>query len=62
VANGELTVHAKAADVVSVARFLRDHPVCQFVDIIDVTVDWPSREKRRRRHHFLSSRLNQRVH
>ena len=63
VANGELTVHAKAADVVSVARCLRDHPVCQFVNIIDVTaVDWPSREKRFDVvYHFLSPRLNQRV-
>src|SRR5262249_50734859 len=47
VAKGELTVEAKAADVVPVARFLRDDPACQFVNIIDVTaVDWPSREKR----------------
>ena len=63
VANGELTVHAKAADVVSVAKFLRDDPACQFVNIIDVTaVDWPSREKRFDVvYHFLSPRLNQRV-
>jgi NADH-quinone oxidoreductase subunit C len=63
VANGELTVDANAADVVSVARFLRDDPACQFVNIIDVTaVDWPSREKRFDVvYHFLSPRLNQRV-
>ena len=63
VANGELTVDAKAADVVSVARFLRDDPACQFVNIIDVTaVDWPSREQRFDVvYHFLSPRLNQRV-
>jgi NADH-quinone oxidoreductase subunit C len=63
VANGELTVHAKAADVVSVAKFLRDDPACQFVNIIDVTaVDWPSREKRFDVvYHFLSPRLNQRI-
>ena len=63
VANGELTVSAKAADVVSVAKFLRDDPACQFVNIIDVTaVDWPSRENRFDVvYHFLSPRLNQRV-
>jgi NADH-quinone oxidoreductase subunit C len=63
VANGELTVDARAADVVTVARFLRDDPGCQFVNIIDVTaVDWPSREKRFDVvYHFLSPRLNQRV-
>ncbi len=63
VANGELTVNAKAADVVSVAKFLRDDPACQFINIIDVTaVDWPSREKRFDVvYHFLSPRLNQRV-
>jgi NADH-quinone oxidoreductase subunit C len=63
VANGELTVDAKAADVVSVAKFLRDDPACQFVNIVDVTaVDWPSREKRFDVvYHFLSPRLNQRV-
>jgi NADH-quinone oxidoreductase subunit C len=37
VANGELTVSAKLSDVVSVAKFLRDDPACQFVNIIDVT-------------------------
>jgi NADH-quinone oxidoreductase subunit C len=63
VANGELTVQAQAADVVPVAKFLRDDPACQFVNIIDVTaVDWPSREKRFDVvYHFLSPRLNQRV-
>jgi NADH-quinone oxidoreductase subunit C len=63
VANGELTVDAKAADVVSVAKFLRDDPACQFVNIIDITaVDWPSRERRFDVvYHFLSPRLNQRV-
>jgi NADH-quinone oxidoreductase subunit C len=63
VANAELTVNAKAADVVSVAKFLRDDPACQFINIIDVTaVDWPSREKRFDVvYHFLSPRLNQRV-
>ena len=47
VAYGELTVTAKAADMVKVATFLRDDAACQFVNIIDATaVDWPGREQR----------------
>jgi len=63
VARGELTVIAKAADVIKVATFLRDDPACQFINIIDVTaVDWPSREQRFDVvYHLLSPRLNQRV-
>jgi NADH-quinone oxidoreductase subunit C len=63
VARGELTVFAKAADVVKVATFLRDDPGCQFINIIDVTaIDWPSREQRFDVvYHFLSPRLNQRI-
>jgi NADH-quinone oxidoreductase subunit C len=63
VARGELTVHARAADIVKVATFLRDDPACQFSCIIDVTaVDRPSREQRFDVvYHFLSPRLNQRV-
>jgi len=63
VAYGELTVFAKAADVVKVATFLRDDPACQFVSIIDVTAaDWPSREQRFDVvYHLLSPRLNQRI-
>ncbi|HZQ14589.1 MAG TPA: NADH-quinone oxidoreductase subunit C [Pseudolabrys sp.] len=63
VVRGELTVHAKAADIVKVARFLRDDSLCQFVCIIDVTaVDWPAREQRFDVvYHLLSPRLNTRV-
>jgi NADH-quinone oxidoreductase subunit C len=47
IALGELTISARAADIVKVVTFLRDDPRCQFVAIIDVTaVDWPSRERR----------------
>jgi NADH-quinone oxidoreductase subunit C len=47
VAHHELTVDAKAADIVAVARFLYDDPRCLFWNIIDVTaVDWPGREPR----------------
>jgi len=63
VAYGELTVTAKAADIVKVATFLRDDPACQFICIIDVTaVDWPSRAQRFDVvYHLLSPRLNQRI-
>ncbi len=63
VARGELTIGAKAADIVKVATFLRDDPGCQFICIIDITaVDWPGRELRFDVvYHFLSPRLNQRV-
>src|SRR5690242_11027881 len=63
VAYGELTIDARASDIVKVVTHLRDDPACEFVNIIDVTaVDWPSREKRFDVvYHFLSPRLNQRV-
>ena len=63
IALGELTVQAKAADIVKVATYLRDATPCQFSCIIDVTaVDWPSREQRFDVvYHLLSPRLNQRV-
>jgi NADH-quinone oxidoreductase subunit C len=63
VAYGELTVSAKAADIVKVATFLRDDPACQFICIIDVTaVDRPAREQRFDVvYHLLSPRLNQRI-
>src|SRR5674536_60232 len=63
VAFGELTVTAKAADIVKVATFLRDDAACQFICIIDVTaVDWPSRAQRFDVvYHLLSPRLNQRI-
>ena len=63
VVRGELTVHAKAADIVKVATYLRDDPACQFICIIDVTaVDLPDREQRFDVvYHLLSPQLNQRV-
>ncbi len=63
IARGELTVHAKAADIVKVAKFLRDDPLCQCVCIIDVTaVDWPGREQRFDVvYHLLSPKTNARV-
>jgi NADH-quinone oxidoreductase subunit C len=63
VVRNELTVHAKAADIVRVATFLRDATPCQFSCFIDITaVDRPGREQRFDVvYHFLSPRLNQRV-
>ncbi|MBV9956482.1 MAG: NADH-quinone oxidoreductase subunit C [Pseudolabrys sp.] len=60
---GELSVTVKASDIVTAARFLRDDPACQFVNIVDITaVDWPGREKRFDVvYHFLSPRLNARI-
>jgi len=47
VANGELTIHAVARDIVKLATFLRDDERCQFLSLLDVTaVDWPGREWR----------------
>jgi NADH-quinone oxidoreductase subunit C len=44
-AYGELTVTAKASDIVNVIGYLRDQQ--RFVSFIDVTaVDWPGRERR----------------
>jgi NADH-quinone oxidoreductase subunit C len=63
VAHGELTLHAKAADIVSLIRFLRDDERCRFYSILDVTaVDWPNRERRFDIvYHLLSPTLNQRI-
>ena len=42
---GELTIAAKASEIVQVIRYLRDEQ--RFVSFIDVTaIDWPGRERR----------------
>lgn len=63
IVHGELTIHGKAADIVKIARFMRDDPICQFSCIIDITaVDWPGRDQRFDVvYHFLSPRMNQRA-
>jgi NADH-quinone oxidoreductase subunit C len=60
---GELTVAAKASEIVNVVRFLRDDERCQFVSFTDVTaVDWPGRELRFDVvYHLLSPYRNQRL-
>ena len=59
----ELTVTAKAADIVAVMRYLRDDPRCQFVNLIDITaLDWPGREQRFDVvYHLLSPKHNARI-
>src|SRR5215467_11539308 len=61
--HGELTVTAKAGEIVRVVQFLRDDSRCEFLSIIDITaVDWPSREHRFDVvYHFLSPTKNARV-
>ena len=63
VAHGELSINVRCADIVDVARFLRDDPRCLFWCIVDVTaVDWPAREKRFDVvYHLLSPKWNRRV-
>src|SRR3979409_2149733 len=62
-AHGELTIHARAADIVKVVSFLHDDPRCSFYSIIDITaIDWPSGDKRFDVvYHFLSPTKNARV-
>lgn len=44
---GELTLEAKAADIIRVLRFLRDDPECAFICFTDICgVDYPDREQR----------------
>jgi NADH-quinone oxidoreductase subunit C len=62
-AYGELTLTAQADGIVSVLRFLRDDPRCEFCCLIDITaVDWPSRERRFDVvYHLLSPNHNARI-
>jgi len=63
VAFGELTLAARAEDIVKVVTLLRDDPRYQFSCVIDVTaVDWPAREQRFDVvYHLLSPKKNRRV-
>jgi len=47
IANSELTVNARRAEILKVISFLRDDPICKFSSLIDICgVDYPSRERR----------------
>jgi NADH-quinone oxidoreductase subunit C len=60
---GELTVLARAEDVVRVVTFLRDDQRCRFVSFVDICgADYPGRERRFDVvYHFLSPYLNHRI-
>lgn len=63
VAHGELTVTARADQVVKVLKFLRDDSNCKFAILIDICgVDYPERPQRFDVvYHLLSPHMNQRV-
>jgi len=60
---GELTLHAEAASIVKVLRFLHDDADCRFVSFIDICgADYPEREKRFDVvYHLLSPYKNSRI-
>jgi NADH-quinone oxidoreductase subunit C len=60
---GELTVTAKASEILNAIKFLREDERCRFVSFIDVTaVDWPGRERRFDVvYHLLSPYTNRRI-
>jgi len=60
---GELTVEARASQIVKVLRFLRDDPTCRFSVLIDIGgVDYPTRKQRFEVvYHLLSMHQNHRV-
>jgi len=61
--HGELTVYAKADQIVPLLKTLRADNRCKFEVLIDICgVDWPARENRFDVvYHLLSPRLNQRI-
>lgn len=47
IAYGELTIEARADRIVPVLKFLRDNPLCRFIQLMDLCgVDYPERAKR----------------
>ena len=60
---GELTLTAKAENIIALLTFLRDDVQCGFINLIDICgVDYPKREDRFDVvYHLLSPRLNQRL-
>ena len=63
VALDELTIKVVPFDIVSVLKFLRDDPGCEFKVLVDVCgADWPAREKRFDVvYHLLSLTKNRRI-
>ncbi len=63
VRHGELTLNARADQIVTVLTFLRDDPRCRFTTLIDICgADFPERGKRFDVvYHLLSMQLNHRI-
>lgn len=63
IANGELTLNVRRAEIVKVVNFLRDDPLCKFSSLIDICgVDYPARDRRFDVvYHMLSMAHNQRI-
>lgn len=63
VAFGELSVTVAAGKIVDTLKFLRDDPICRFVQLIDLCgVDYPERRKRFEVvYHLLSLHNNTRI-
>ena len=63
IALDELTIKVVPFDIVSVLKFLRDDPGCEFKVLVDVCgADWPAREKRFDVvYHLLSLTKNRRI-
>lgn len=61
--HGELTIYAKADQIVPLLKMLKSDSRCKFEVLIDICgVDWPARENRFDVvYHLLSPRLNQRI-
>ena len=59
----ELTIVARAEEIVRVITFLRDDPQCRFVSFIDICgADYPARERRFDVvYHFLAPHHNRRI-
>lgn len=63
IAFGELTIEVRADHIVPVLKFLRDDPICRFIQLIDLCgVDYPERSKRFEVvYHLLSLHNNVRI-
>lgn len=60
---GEITVHARRAEIVKVISFMRDDPICRYSSLIDIAgADYPGRERRFEViYHMLSMSHNTRI-
>jgi NADH-quinone oxidoreductase subunit C len=63
IAYGELTLSVPSDSLIGLLQFLRDDPMCRFLQLVDICgVDYPTREKRFDVvYHLLSLHRNQRI-